>query len=713
MEQEESKASKLFGNNNKEEKISKRGYSEGIRIKKQEDFIASPEQPTLNHLKDGFIRLILQIIIGITFYTTATAHNPSGEGLAYQKQFDKILKSNQPDTTKLQFILDNLNNLSVRASNLPIQYAQKGIALAKQKDLPKWQGELTVELGWLYQSLNQVKTSEETYQTAINIFETANLLKQQARAHGKLSLLYGQTRNADRALQQARQAIAIAEKLEDELSLAYAYYAISYNFINARKVTEALEYIDKSIQIYQKHGQIYRIAVLMENKITGYLQLGNPQAALKAANELMQTIPQDNPTANKTTNNHYLGKALYNRAKAYMQLNQYNQALTDNEALQVLISDNGTSLVDAAYIFQKAKILHAQEAYKLSQALCLTLLQHPTVKAERFLGYTYELLSKNCEALNQYKSAYKYHLAFEKYEALETVNTANLKMEELQAKYEAEKNAATIATQKQRLSQQRIQQWLALGFTGILGLLFFQTYRNAKTRKVSNEALRMSNQQLGESNQLLAEKNKENEVLIKEIHHRVKNNLEIVSSLLELQAAQLPDSITQSILMDSQNRVQSMGIIHQKLYQKGNLKSVEMLDYFKNLKESLLESFNAWDKMQIDLNMEKINLDVEVATPIGLIVNELITNAWKYAFPVALFQDKKGIIRIHLTQKENQQLQLVVADNGVGKQANDPIKGTGFGSQLIYLLTKQLNGNLKEEVENGTTFTFDFQLSNK
>ena len=132
----------------------------------------------------------------------------------------------------------------------------------------------------------------------------------------------------------------------------------------------------------------------------------------------------------------------------------------------------------------------------------------------------------------------------------------------------------------------------------------FQSYRNSNAKKRNVEAFRLSNNQLEQSNTLLAEKNKENELLIKEIHHRVKNNLEIVSSLLELQAARIPNLDTQRILQDSQNRVQSMGIVHQKLYQGGNLHQVEMQDYFKNLSESLLETFDAWEQIDIQINMD-------------------------------------------------------------------------------------------------------------
>lgn len=652
------------------------------------------------------IKQLIFFILTFFVYAVVNAQTLSGEEQAYQNQFEKILDSDRPNATKFQYLLDNLNNLNPRVSTLPIQYAKKGIALARQKNAPKWSGLLSVELGWMYQGLNQITQAENAYKNGISIFDQANLLAEKAKAHGKLSLLYGQTRRSDQALEQAKLSANIAESIGDEVGLAYAYYAMVYNFINSGKDQQALEYIDKSISLYKKHGEKYRVALLMQNKVTSYIHLGKPVKALAAANELVQLFKN---TQNNTRDNHYLGQGLFSRAKAYMQLEQYDKALADNDSLQVLLSNKGTAAVDAVYIFQQAKILHYTKKYKASKNICLSLIQHPTVKAERFLGYTYELLAKNCAALKQFRSAYKYHLEFEKYEEKEMVNAAKLRMEEIIAKTELEKNTAIINAQKQALLQQRITQWLAIGLAFILSLLFLQTYRNAKSRKQNNAALRLSNTQLGESNNLLAEKNKENELLLKEIHHRVKNNLEIVSSLLELQAEQLSDATTQEILKDSQNRVQSMGIIHQKLYLGGNLNNVEMRDYFKNLSESILETFNAWDKIDINIDMEKIALDVEIAIPIGLIVNELVTNAWKYAFPVATFKERKGQINLSLIEKSDEHLQLTVSDNGVGKHADAPIQGTGFGSQLINLLTMQLNGKMSESNENGAKFIFLFK----
>ena len=193
-------------------------------------------------------------------------------------------------------------------------------------------------------------------------------------------------------------------------------------------------------------------------------------------------------------------------------------------------------------------------------------------------------------------------------------------------------------------------------------------------------------------------------MLLKEVHHRVKNNLEVVSSLLALQSAQIDDPNTKEAMQEGQNRVHSIGIVHQKLYQGETLGAIEIKDYFLNLSESILDSFGAEKRVQIVCAMDALNIDIDTAVPLGLIVNELLTNTLKYAFP----DGRKGNVEIKLEKRNDGMLQLQVSDNGVGKSGLT--QGTGFGGQLISLLTKQLGGTMREENNNGTHIFFEFKM---
>ncbi|MCM4161304.1 histidine kinase [Antarcticibacterium flavum] len=263
-----------------------------------------------------------------------------------------------------------------------------------------------------------------------------------------------------------------------------------------------------------------------------------------------------------------------------------------------------------------------------------------------------------------------------------------------------------VLQQEKKLAANQQRQSIYIVALTIGVLLLGLLYRNYRLKQRSNHKLKALNEELADKNVLLDRRNAENELLLKEIHHRVKNNLELVKSLISLQSAQIEDPATKEAMVASQNRIQSMSIIHQKLYQGTNLGSIEMKDYFLNLGEGVLDTFNAEDKVKIKCVMETLELDVDTAVPIGLIVNELLTNALKYAFPV----DNNGTIQISLSQSTPETLTLKVADNGVGKIKGLAPKGTGFGSQLIQLLTQQLHGTMLEKTEQGTTVEFEFKI---
>jgi two-component sensor histidine kinase len=299
--------------------------------------------------------------------------------------------------------------------------------------------------------------------------------------------------------------------------------------------------------------------------------------------------------------------------------------------------------------------------------------------------------------LGDYKNALEYHELYEQGHT-EYLNTIIARKDsELQVKYETAQKDLEILDQEAKIAQQRKTQFLYIGIAGLLAVILFGMYFTLKNIRKKRKALSVLNTELDA-------KNKQNELLLKEIHHRVKNNLEMVKSLIALQSAKLEDGASKEAMLASQNRVQSMGIIHQKLYQGENLGSIEMKDYFINLGEGVLDTFNAEEKVKIECAMDDLNLDVDTAVPIGLIVNELLTNALKYAFP----EGAKGQINISLV-KENNDLLLKVTDNGIGKTEGSKPKGTGFGTQLIQLLTQQLNGTISEDYKNGTAVFFNFK----
>lgn len=203
---------------------------------------------------------------------------------------------------------------------------------------------------------------------------------------------------------------------------------------------------------------------------------------------------------------------------------------------------------------------------------------------------------------------------------------------------------------------------------------------------------------------------REKEVLLKEIHHRVKNNLQITSSLLKLQSAYIQDPQAQEMFADSQNRIRSMALVHEKLYQSSDLSRVNFSEYVESLAALLFRSYGV-DTNQIRLSIEtdQVYLSIESAVPCGLILNELLSNCLKHAFP----EKRAGEIRISVTEHaEDMSLELVVADNGIGLPKGINLDQTEtLGLQLVRTLTHQLNGNLDYSGSGWTEFKVCFPIN--
>jgi PAS domain S-box-containing protein len=195
---------------------------------------------------------------------------------------------------------------------------------------------------------------------------------------------------------------------------------------------------------------------------------------------------------------------------------------------------------------------------------------------------------------------------------------------------------------------------------------------------------------------------REKEILLKEIHHRVKNNLLVVSSLLDWQTEYIEDPAIIKILEESQQRIHSMALIHEKLYQSKNLAKINFSEYLKTLVEKLSYSFNLEEgKIELDIKLDPVFLNIETATPCGLIVSELIANTFEHAFP----ENRKGKVCLSLEQHQHQII-LTVADNGVGLPSNLDVEQTEtLGLQLINLLAQQLRGKVTFVPKNGNNGT--------
>jgi two-component sensor histidine kinase len=275
----------------------------------------------------------------------------------------------------------------------------------------------------------------------------------------------------------------------------------------------------------------------------------------------------------------------------------------------------------------------------------------------------------------------------------------NLKQSEL-AKELQLKNALSRENnlQTNQLAKEKQTKWILSGGIGLLllsGITIFLLYRKQKNKNI-----------------IIQKQSTDLEVLMKEIHHRVKNNLQVVSSLLDLQSHTITDSQASAAVKEGKNRVQSMALIHQNLYSEGNIKGIMVKEYIGNLVQSLSDSYNiSNDKVKINISIDDLNLDVDTMIPLGLVLNELVSNSFKYAFPQDAVRNKNnsGILNILLEEK-NEKLHLKVSDNGAGFPVDMDIKlAKSFGLKMIKAFAQKLKATL--DIYNDDGAVVEMQIS--
>jgi PAS domain S-box-containing protein len=200
---------------------------------------------------------------------------------------------------------------------------------------------------------------------------------------------------------------------------------------------------------------------------------------------------------------------------------------------------------------------------------------------------------------------------------------------------------------------------------------------------------------------------REKEVMLREIHNRVNNNMQIISSLLNLQAGNLADENSRRILKEGLLRIRSMAIVHEKLYKSPDLSKIDFADYVQSLADHLFHFFQIEaGRIRLEADLEAIELDINSAVPCGLLVNELLSNSLKHAFPVG----KEGVLAIRLRRRPDGAVEIRVADNGIGLPEDVNMEQPErIGLQIVTLLIGQLGGTIELARENGTAFTVIFR----
>ncbi|PWV54474.1 sensor histidine kinase [Chitinophaga sp. S165] len=372
----------------------------------------------------------------------------------------------------------------------------------------------------------------------------------------------------------------------------------------------------------------------------------------------------------------------------------------------------------------KKKQYHKVQQYAAALCTIAERERQLTVLAQSY-GYWFKADS----ATGKYQEAIKHYQLFKTFNDSVFRITKRRQLNQLEIQFETEQKDHVLKMKQQnielltreaQLQDAKLQRaWfirnVIISGAGMLVVLLLLGYNRYQLKLRSNRQMKQQQEEIYKQNlfleELISTQDKllgEKEWLLKEIHHRVKNNLQIVMSLLNTQAAFLDDKDALNAIRESRCRMQAISLIHQKLYQSENMALIDMQTYIHDLVLYLKEGFSGMNRIHFDLKVAPVKLDVSQSVPVGLILNEAVTNAIKYAFT------GNGTILVSLQQTGDQQLTLVIADNGKGFPAGiGDARKRSMGMTLINTLSEQLEGTLNIHSHNGVIVTVNFKYQEK
>ena len=524
-------------------------------------------------------------------------------------------------------------------------------------------------------------------------------------------------------------AVKLAEEVQDTtMQMCVFYRRLGIAYAHWNKSEEAIHYAKKAMAIAIKYKDAYAMEIILLSltselsyrkeyeQARGFIRLTEAfQKNWKGPRQVLDTCCLDITYAFT-----YLLEKKYDSARPYVD------QLVDLTKRYPRPGQLITRVYNIVFRYFMATRQYAEADKYASIALSFSA----KVNDVSYMAKSHQMKSEVDSALGNLQSALFHARRYKKMtDSLLNVSTS-FQFARMQVENEAEKKDANIVLLRQRDQLQRAQLMhtklitkIVIGSVALLAILVILLYRRYLTKQrlsrnleSKQEEINYKNTQLEyvikEKDALLIEKDgllKEKEWLIQEIHHRVKNNLQMVINLLDTQAEFLTNPTAIHAIREGRERMQAIAIIHQKLYQMSEGTDVGMRAYAEELVHNIQNSVSDAARIDFHVDITDVYLDISQSVPLGLIMNEAITNALKYAYP----QSEKGIVSISLKYSGIQELRLTIADQGAGMPTDiDTTNSNTLGLQLIRLFSEQLDGELDFINDNGLNIHLTFRIAN-
>lgn len=666
-----------------------------------------------------------------------------------QSKIDSLelaFSNSQEDHHKLQILEELTKFYSRKDTRKSAKYAQEYVDIAKKIADHKLLSNGYRRLGDMNRFLGEYKKAEEDYKNALAFANLANDKKSTGMTYSSLSYLYKRQGKYPESLQASLTAVELIEKLGEEKMLPRAYHTLAsvYSYMANRETS--LKYYLKAARINEKLGNQELLGLNYSDIANLYLVEENYEEAEGYLLKSLELIHEGNVPRS-------LIPPLVNIGIVYLETDRKEQAIASFQKALIISQDlkdpqkTGYCLDKLGDVykssgkFQKAIDLYDQSLLIWKEigdlqgiansnfmiGVCLKNLgqlnngiKKMKVALDLISQTGFRLtkadmlkeLSDTYAKTGNYKLAFEHHKMFKSFQDSVFNRENEDKISDLRAEYDTEKKEQQIDLQLIQLGEQtaviaqqkaerNILITIAL-FIVLIACLIYYFYHKVKK---SNHLINEQNVAITQQKKLIEKSLGERETLLKEIHHRVKNNLQIIASLLQLQSGRQTDRNTKRLLEEGQGRVKSMALIHQKLYENEDLKNIPFSEYLKDLILEIKKSFGSKaENIEIIIESDHIFFDIDKAIPLGLIINELTTNSFKYAYQ----KSKEGKLNVTMKKEANKYV-LEISDNGGGlPQSFDFSNAESLGLKLVRILSLQLEGEYNLTSDQGTIFKLNF-----
>lgn len=536
-------------------------------------------------------------------------------------------------------------------------------------------GELDSAMNYYELSLKSINKSDLKIENNLNIKATSLM---------NVGIVYSQFGANQKALDYFLKSLEIKQQLNNAREIAQSYLNLGVLYSNLENGEKSLEYFNKSLTISNDNNLIPNRAQSLNNIGNYYARQSNFDSALyfhKAALRSRLTY----------NNKRLIAESYNNVGNLFYDLTNFDSArfyLTRSLDFRYKIKDkNGiaNSLISLSKLNLKTGLKQGVED-SLKKVLEITEMNGNIIERKS----AFDLLSQYYGSNDQPEKAYQALIEFHILKDSLTNKSSERKI------YQQEKQFALLQSEKE-LEKNKIeisnQKFLIVTFVVIILLTMVLIAIGIYLFKIKSKSLIE-----------IQDKNQKIETLMRELHHRVKNNLQVISSLLGLQSMKLEDPNAKVAVEEGKNRVKAMSMIHQRLYQNKDVSQIDFDQYVNDLVQDLKLSYMPEGNIQINVDIPKTNFDVDTTLPLGLILNELVSNSFKYAFE----NIKEPILKVELLNEGDKRI-LTISDNGSGIDQNIDIKeSNSFGLKLVNILVKQLKGNINHNSYNGMSYKIEF-----